>query len=145
MTRVRVRFTVRTLAIFLTLFCAYFGAWETTKMAAREQLSNVQQEPVTLPTLPSTWLSVHGVSSPLPLLMCQELTAYTYVPDPKRWHLLGHPKERPPYYLVVTRPRRYYVWIFGPKIKLPFESKWQSPEPASVETEFTCANTVSAN
>ena len=29
--RFRFRFTVRTLAIFVTLVCAYFGAWEATK------------------------------------------------------------------------------------------------------------------
>ena len=29
--RFRFRFSVRTLAIFVTLVCAYFGAWEATK------------------------------------------------------------------------------------------------------------------
>jgi hypothetical protein len=29
--KLRPRFSVRTLAIFVTLVCAYFGVWEATK------------------------------------------------------------------------------------------------------------------
>jgi hypothetical protein len=31
MTRIRLRFSLRTLAVFVTLVCAYFGVWEATK------------------------------------------------------------------------------------------------------------------
>lgn len=39
--RFRPRFSVRTLAIFLTLVCAYFAAWEATRHAAGQNADKV--------------------------------------------------------------------------------------------------------
>lgn len=105
MTRLRVRFTVRTLAIFVTLICAYFGAWDATKrygvVAAIEAHSfaaiNVGEIPK--PT------SREGVSSPAPLLIrCEDYEYPNYCPV------------------------RYYVWLFGViNVKLPWPFIWDAP------------------
>src|SRR5688572_21586126 len=60
--KIRPRFTVRTLAIFVTLVCAYFGALEATKRYGVPMV--IQQEPEAKEVLASgpfvvryTWMS----------------------------------------------------------------------------------------
>jgi hypothetical protein len=102
MFRFRLRFSVRTLAIFITLVCAYFGAWEVTKTWG-------------LPTEwpyrdPSTDTNVWIASSPVPFVVRYELKFSPHLPD--RSH--------------------YYLWLFGPQVKLPFES---NVKPRLIETD----------
>lgn len=80
---IKPRFSLRILAIFVTLIAAYFGAWEATKqaMGGREDLH-----------------------SPLPLVIGQDE--------------IGSGQRG--IHVVFTQSRQYYLWVFGPKIRLPY-------------------------
>ena len=91
-------FSVRTLTLVVTLVCAYFGAWEATKRYGIEQHSYD--------------------SSPAPFLVFHDdfffpFSANSVKATPPRSGS-GEP----------TFIRSYSVWLFGSRIKLPFESKW---------------------
>ncbi len=95
-TRLRPRFSVRTLAIFVTLVCVYFGAWEATKRYGPRSISDdvlVLEEP------PAPFI-VRGY-----LLEYQPMTSLSDIR--------------------ILATRRYYIWLFGPTIKLPYEEEWQ--------------------
>jgi hypothetical protein len=88
----RIQFSVRTLAIFVTLICVYFGAWEATKR--------------------------YGVAPPLQNREEYSLTAaddFSPIPFIVRGEELDGG-------CILMRKRTYYVWLLGPKLKLPFES-----------------------
>src|SRR5688572_5312529 len=57
MPRFRPRFSIRTLAIVVTLVCAYFGAWEATK---RHGISDMGADPL------------GEVESPMPFIVRQD-------------------------------------------------------------------------
>ena len=94
----RFRFSVRTLAIFLTLLCAYLSAWETTKrhampdrLSSEEPFNNLYYDP----------FSPRFVYEPTAIM-----------PFVVRYHEVN---------CCVGEWDVYYIWLFGPKIKL-FES-----------------------
>lgn len=87
MNRFRPRFTVRSLAIFVTFVCVYLGAWEATK---RYGLPNGME-----------------ATSPFPLIVVQ--TEFVEIPRVR----LADPYSD---YLLT---KQVYLWLFGPKIKLP--------------------------
>jgi hypothetical protein len=92
----RPRFSVRTLAIVVTLVCAYFAAWEATKEYGIG--------------LPTPW--DYSSHSPIPLLIVEDdASDMSYAVSANNT-------------LRTSGPRRYYIWLFGPRIKLPFESTW---------------------
>jgi hypothetical protein len=92
----RLRFSLRTLAILVTLICAYFAAWEATKKYGVAK--------------------IRGGSSPMPLMICRnELDL-----------------EQTSKGLILTRPRRYYLWLFGPQYMLPFETQWSGDVQSGV-------------
>jgi hypothetical protein len=106
MPRFRPRFSVRTLAIFVTLVCAYFGAWEATKYYALGS-------PVKIHT------SDHGEqkwvvtldSCPAPFVLWRD----EHLPDRERgYHWPG--------------ARRYYLWFFGAEFQLAYESMADMPD-----------------
>ena len=101
------RFSVRTLAIFVTLACAYFGAWEVTKKYGKE---SVQE-----PKLESD-LNAFFISSPAPFLVVSDEW------DPAVSRTYGNGRQ--PFV------RRYYYWCFGLKGQLPIEANCP---PSSVE------------
>src|SRR5688500_8839522 len=95
----RPRFSVRTLTIVVTLICAYFAAWEATKRYGvtedHYQFSNLD-----------SW--VGDEQSPMPFVISRcETPAMTVE------------QFMNPRFLTPSPRRRYYLWIFGPKIKLP--------------------------
>lgn len=118
----RPRFSVRILVIFVTLVCAYFGLWETTKRYASGQ-------PVETVLLPdglvlfstgdddasdklreavekqSSIVSISNVISPGPLIVARSEINVDFNLE-----------------TVGQRKRCYYLWLFGPTIKLPFET-----------------------
>src|SRR5687767_5305396 len=100
----RPRFSVRSLAIVVTLVCAYFGAWEATK---RHVDSIKQPEPRVRFITSDGRVFPYGISqvdAPLPFIVARTECHITPYRD--------------------TLPRRqYYLWLLGPTIKLPFESK----------------------
>lgn len=95
MSRLRPRFSVRTLAIFMTLVCCYFGALEAAKKYGCNVPMQVEIDGELL-TLVHTHFNFEH--SPAPLVVYQD----------------GHFEDG-----------TYYLWLFGPKIKLPFESTWE--------------------
>lgn len=86
----RPRFSVRTLAILVTLVCAYFGAWEVTRASVNNEFDGIQ-----------------FANSPMPLLFWRVEIVREVWGDPGEWR------------------RCYYLWLFGPTIKLPFECEWK--------------------
>jgi hypothetical protein len=101
----RPRFSVRTLAIVVTVLCAYFAAWMPTRRAA---------EKIGSPDDPAQWINSsegrdwtlrENAHSPAPLVMSQV-----------EWQ----PGDKPPYHA----RREYYLWLFGPKFKLPFSTSY---------------------
>lgn len=102
--KLRPRFSVRTLAVVVTLVCAYFGAWEATKkqiLSEEESYSQIDRFE------PRVW----DRRCIIPLLISQNQT----VSGPKNWEEY-HRGIR------FKEARCYYLWILGPKIRLPFES-----------------------
>lgn len=98
--RFNFRFSVRTLAIFLTLVCVYFGAWEATKKYGIPQ---------TEPPFVSSGLKPYGfagkvtimhANSPIPFIVKQCEYDFYFVPH-----------------------RSYYFWFFGAKTML-FQAEW---------------------
>ena len=100
--RFRPRWSIRTLAIVVTLVCAYFRAWEATKRYGPigEKLSRDVIEEST----------VIGCNSPVPFVI--QATKIRMIPITNT---------------SVTYDVRdyYYLWLFGPTIELPFESRWK--------------------
>ena len=95
--KLRPRFSVRMLAIFVTLVCAYFGAWEATKrfgVPAIERLRN-------------------RLGHERDFIRCN-----SPVPFVVKWEADDPFDDTPPSVL--------YLWLFGPTIKLPFESEWKN-------------------
>jgi hypothetical protein len=83
--KLRPRLSVRTLAIVVTLVCAYLGAWEATKRYGVDESWN-------------------------------ETSLAPFIIRRNRGGLInGRWTER----------TTYWLWLLGPKIKLPFESEWE--------------------
>jgi len=98
----RPRFSVRTLAVAITLVCCYFGAWDATKRwgipAGGDPTTDAM---VIFGREPTNTRRIDTVTSPLPFVIrCDEYEPPTYCPT------------------------RYYVWVFGLMVKLPFETTW---------------------
>jgi hypothetical protein len=99
------RFAVRTLAIFVTLVCAYFGAWEATKKYG----------------VPSSFEfpPTHGVraSSPAPFVIRYDRLIFPSV----KLTPSGLPDLD-----AIWKRSHVSLWLFGPEIPLPFEWEWES-------------------
>jgi hypothetical protein len=101
----RPRFSVRTLAIFVTLNCAYFACWMPTQKHAA-LLPKMELMPA--PELGGVSIAIHDASAPLPLILCQEEVEI-------HWGHTG-------FHL----PKRHYLWLHWMQIKLPIESEWHA-------------------
>ena len=89
----RPRFSIRALAIFVTLICAYFGAWEFTKRNAKTR------EWATIYGDNDQPLFISGATVPMPFVVIRDEVQYR-IPA----------KEQ--------HRRRVYVWLFGPMFRL---------------------------
>src|SRR5262245_13817229 len=108
----RPRFSLRTLAILVTLVCAYFGAWEVTKRHATNMVG--QRDQTNDEAL--EW-RVRNASAILPFVICHDDIVYS-----SRRHddeFRGHTEYEYSY------PRRYSLWFFGPSFDLPIENDWR--------------------
>src|SRR5687768_13552156 len=118
--KLRPRFSLRTLCIVMSLICAYFAAWAATKAYGIPQQEcgtyRIDRQQWFIPAEETDAIAfettqangpgiyrVEKVRTPGPLLMIQDQLVI------KEPHGL-------------QRRRRYYVWLFGPMIKLPFET-----------------------
>lgn len=93
-TRLRPCFSLRTLAIVVTLACLYFGAWEATKRWGLPKIVKLDRE--------NTVVMI--ASSPAACVI---------------WRVEGD-ENNPNAGLT----KCYYLWLFGPSIELPYNSKW---------------------
>src|SRR5688572_30732661 len=87
----RPRFSVRTLAIFVTLVCAYFGAWEATRrnVRPRENVASVNYGDNDNPVI------VYSITVPMPFL------------------IVRHERQLLPDWDTGSELRRgYYLWLF---------------------------------
>jgi hypothetical protein len=96
--RFRPRFTVRTLAIFVTLIGAYFGAWEITKKHGlpSRNINGMYIDP----------FNSLVVSTDEPRVLAPFLVRHVRY---TAWN--------------AETCHGYYIWLFGPKIQLPFVSE----------------------
>lgn len=94
-----VRFSLRTLAILVTLFCVYMGTWESTKRWG-------------VPT--SRFFDTPGHDVPKNGII--DATAVAPL-------LIGVDELDVIDNSDLFYSRRYYLWLFGPRVKLPFESE----------------------
>lgn len=91
------RFSLRTLAIVVTLACLYVRAWEATKTYG-----------VPIAALRDPFSSVQDARSPMPCIVSQDKLEYLGVRS-------GLSVRR------LIKRRTYYVWFIGLKCKLPFD------------------------
>jgi hypothetical protein len=113
MTRYIPRFTLRTLAIVVTLVCAYVGLWEETKRYGVPSPSVY----TTQGDFERESLYILKAYSPLPLIVIQHEFDQIRLPGPDANRFSFRPRKR------------VYLWLVGPKIRLftpkavPF-TKW---------------------
>jgi hypothetical protein len=126
MNRLRPRFSLRTLAIVVTLVCAYFAAWEITTNYA-ESLTSALALPTRVysrdgnqllwdePTFSDDFSMKHkllgtkmyyitGARSPCPLIVIQDEAECDYMGNDTDYRC------------------SYYLWLLGLNVKLPYES-----------------------
>ena len=107
----RPRFTLRTLAIFVTLVCAYFGAWEATETWGIRQLSSTYM----LNTLDEDGLPARRTKK------LDRRTHEEYLNLAKREGVVSSPvpfaiskrEEVTTSSRKFEEKRRYYIWFFG--------------------------------
>lgn len=113
--KIRPRFSVRTLAIFVTLVCAYFGVWEVTKRLAIPD-PTVEIQPangVYIIKQPTEGKLIHTKDSGVAAV----ITASSPAPFVIRTHELVVEEKVGR----VKQITRFYLWLLGPTIKLPIE------------------------
>jgi hypothetical protein len=117
--RNRLRFSVRTLAIFVAIVSIYLGAWEATKRYA------VRQTPGVTRSKGSAWIDVPAGSVPPTLITVDSASPAPFVVSryKYRFEYVGM-QEQPKRYSVANGTVEYYFWFFGAEFKLPFESTW---------------------
>ena len=88
--------------VAITLVCCYFGAWKATRrwgiVAGRDPTNDAI---VIFGRAPTHARRIDTVTAPLPFLIVSD-------------------QYEPPN----SCPTRYYLWLFGPMVKLPFETAW---------------------
>lgn len=105
MIRIRPRFSLRALAILVTLVCLYFGAWEATKRYGIPQYKSVLRDPDPRFIARQFFLA----NSPTPFIIRSE-------------EIVIDVNDKAHY------PVRWYVWL-GTRVRLPFETTWQRRKP----------------
>jgi hypothetical protein len=116
------RFTIRTLAIFVTLVCAYLGTWDATKrfgMRTVDELAvnqaNVAKE--------SGWSGIpSNTRCPAPFIIC--LTQWWTQKTSKSY--------------INVQSRRHFIWFFGTVIEIrhdPTEGTLVEPSKGSITIE----------
>lgn len=109
--RIGPRFSVRTLFVMLTLICAYLACWGPTRRYAaslegKSPLINKPDTAITVAFGPKT------AGAPAPLLIYQDEIVFL---KPRTININA------------KRKRIYYLWLFGPTFRIPFESDSNEP------------------
>lgn len=116
--RFRPRFSVRTLVIFVMLACAsYLGAWIATKTHAARQK----------PAIYSDGKKVWAIDDPIEKIMAARVVSEgveTFQAEsPAPFVMTRHERPFSNGGMTTGQPSRcFYVWLFGPEWKLPFEA-----------------------
>lgn len=96
----RFRFSIRALLIIVALIGAYFGSWDATRRAAA-CLPASEDRLLSVPERGTCY--IQEAASPMPfMIVCEELEADSAA--------------------IVVKRKRNYAWLFGPQIKLLFDS-----------------------
>ncbi|HUG67861.1 MAG TPA: hypothetical protein VMM76_08915 [Pirellulaceae bacterium] len=106
--RWRPRFSVRTLAIVVTLVCVYFGLWEITKRWGVPELDEYSHY---------NW--IYGANSTAPLIVTID-EGYAG-PNETVVEVMNQSLEETGNFGFGGPPesrRSYYLWLFGPRIRL---------------------------
>jgi hypothetical protein len=103
--RIRLRFSIRTLGFLVTLVCVYLGIWEATKRYGLETIDRGNRRPYP----PGQLILVSDNRSPAPLVIWRDEYGLDVRMDSSMSSSLC--------------TRRFYIWLFGLKVKLPFESE----------------------
>jgi hypothetical protein len=113
--RFRPRFSVRTLVILVSLFCAYLAAWIPTKRAAARIGSPDNPTPWILASGIRGYVVVENAHSPVPFVISQV-----------EWEPGDYPQK--------VR-RQYYLWFFDDDdiVALPFWTHY-TPRPDDGQT-----------
>jgi hypothetical protein len=118
------RFSLRTLAIVVTLICAYFGAWGPTRKFATAQPATLRfaDDRELLTTDQSDEMNEH-MRDALRKKSCLVLSQRMSAPAPL---ILARKETKHDLKLKadIANKRCYYLWLFGPKVRLPIESDW---------------------
>ena len=116
--RFRLRFSIRTLVIVVTLVCCYAACWGPTKeygpADVDESISYLHFRLEVVPVAPL-------------VISVNDLPTYYNGSLPITGDISALPGTR----LVYTKPRRYYFWFFGYVAKLPYEREVETQSPAS--------------
>lgn len=105
----RFRFSIRTLAIVVSLVCAYVGSWPlTAKYGVPQQIPQV-------PRWATKKVYLFNADSPAPLIIRQDVVVFEY---PATIQGLK----------ATDFKRQYYLWLGVTKIRLPYESSWDDRE-----------------
>ena len=117
------RFSIRKLAIVVTLVCAYFGAWEATKRFVNNRWKDAGGYPV--PDIGTGFESLL-VESIVEAKGVTLLRFVSHVESPAPLFIILDGFERPATtsrgLFAIRHTRRYCLWLFGPIIELPFET-----------------------
>lgn len=112
------RFSVRTLAILITLFCAYLACWIPTKRAAAK-IGSPNSPPVvqSFTNKGMAMFLVPHAEAPAPLILSQ---------------LEWEPRDNTP---PIQMERRCYLWFFGITARLPIAMDYKPPSIVADMTE----------
>ncbi len=118
----RLRFSVRTLAIMVTVICLYFGSWlwvrdrallDVAEFTRRKTLANLQtvvQGSSQNATISADVFDFHDPSTVIPFVISVRQWDFTILkPKPLTLKTAAY------------SGRKYYVWLFGLKVRLPYE------------------------
>ncbi len=126
--RFRFRFSIRTLVIFVTLVCVYFALWEVTKRhgvpgvppmdrPVKRDFSKMRE---------NSNVRLFDASTPVPLIVVEVENDWDAWAE-HQMQLMPRLFVDPPPAFVGPPPTRtsYYLWLFGPRIRLGCTRSWE--------------------
>ena len=109
----RPQFSVRTLAIVVTLVCLYFGAWDLTKRWGIPD--NTVEMPGYVVRQPTTGRLIHTKDSGVAAVVTAGSPAPFVIWTEELWVDANTGN--------IKHVMRHYIWLFGPEVMLPLESE----------------------
>ncbi len=111
--RFRARLFLRNLVMIVQLVGEYFDAWYFDAWSlTRKYGVPAPHQNWSAPVTVEGEVRIERADSPAPMIIRQDEVEY------KNVAAFGPPPR-------ADFPRRYYLWLFGPKVRLPIESEWR--------------------